>query len=66
MCFAPNGLTPAFAGKTIRISSVARSCWAHPRIRGEDPGVEHEPGEGPGLTPAFAGKTLGVHVGPEG
>ena len=52
------GLTPAWAGTTRRITSTMPSMWAHPRVGGDDGGRRAPLGQASGSPPRGRGRLL--------
>ena len=50
-------ITPAYAGKTLSITSAYILLWDHPRVCGKNPKCFILHTDFPGITPAYAGKT---------
>ena len=50
------GITPAYAGKSIKRDEFARVEWDHPRVCGEKQTPPIRAASGTGITPAYAGK----------
>ena len=55
---APEGITPAYAGKRNMSGHCGRRTWDHPRVCGEKTIEEIAVTQAVGITPAYAGKRL--------
>ena len=51
------GITPAYAGKSLRQLAECAAVWDHPRIRGEKQALLGRRRADGGITPAYAGKS---------
>ena len=54
----PNGITPAYAGKSDYVLCDCSNSWDHPRVCGEKLGGGKYEISGEGITPAYAGKRV--------
>ena len=52
-------ITPAYAGKTPVRKAKYLADWDHPRVCGENVGMDDDMSRSAGITPAYAGKTIG-------
>ena len=59
-----NGITPAYAGKSVSRLLRKASLWDHPRVCGEKSSNVHGGGMFPWITPAYAGKRFVFHFVP--